>query len=148
MTPETPRNNAAKTRGKPFPKGNPGRPKGARHRATQAAEALLDGEAEALTRKAVELALGGDGAALRLCLERILPPRKGRAVALDLPPIRGAADLADAQAVIVAAMADGALSPVEALEAAAVLEAVGASLERRDLEARLAALEARGEAKA
>ena len=42
-------------------------------------------------------------------------------------------------------MADGALSPVEAREAAAVLEAVGASLERRDLEARLAALEARGE---
>ena len=46
--------------------GNPaGKPKGARHRATLAAEALLDGEAEALTRKAVELALAGDGIALR-----------------------------------------------------------------------------------
>jgi hypothetical protein len=33
--------------------GNPaGRPKGARHRTTLAMKALLDGEAEALTRKA------------------------------------------------------------------------------------------------
>ena len=31
--------------------GNPGKPKGTRHRATLAAEALLDGETEALTRK-------------------------------------------------------------------------------------------------
>ena len=49
------------------------RPKGARNRATLAAETLLDGEAEALTRKAVELALAGDTTALRLCLERVLP---------------------------------------------------------------------------
>jgi hypothetical protein len=34
-----------------------GRPKGARHKATMAAEALLDGEAKALTRKAIEKAL-------------------------------------------------------------------------------------------
>lgn len=38
--------------------GNPaGRPRGARNRATLAAEALLEGEAEALTRKAIELAV-------------------------------------------------------------------------------------------
>jgi hypothetical protein len=55
--------------------GNPkGRPAGARNKATQSAELLLDGEAEALTRRAVELALAGDGMALRLCLERIIPP--------------------------------------------------------------------------
>jgi hypothetical protein len=48
-----------------------------------AAEALLDGEAEALTRKAVELALAGDTVALRLCLERLLPPRRSRRVTFD-----------------------------------------------------------------
>jgi hypothetical protein len=46
-----------------------------RHRATRTPEELLDGEAEA-TRKAIELALGGDMTALRLCLDRILPARK------------------------------------------------------------------------
>jgi hypothetical protein len=47
-----------------------------RLRATRAVEAPLDGEAEALTRKAVALALDGDTVALRLCLERIAPPLK------------------------------------------------------------------------
>ena len=68
--------------------GNPkGRPAGARNKATQTAELLLDGEAEALTRRAVELALAGDGMALRLCLERIIPPRRGRPVQLGLAPL-------------------------------------------------------------
>jgi len=58
---------------------------GARHKATVAAEALLDGEAEALTRKAVEMALAGDGAALRLCLDRIIPPRRERPVRFNMP---------------------------------------------------------------
>src|SRR6267378_3533082 len=68
---------AGKQRGRPFLRGesgNPaGRPMGARHKATVAAEALLDGEAEALTRKAVEMALAGDGTARRLCLDRTEP---------------------------------------------------------------------------
>ena len=64
---------------KPGQSGNPkGKPKGARHKATLAALELLDGEAEALTRKAVDLALEGDTTALRLCLERIAPPARMR----------------------------------------------------------------------
>jgi hypothetical protein len=50
---------SSKTRGRPFQPGNPGRPKGARNRTTLAAEALLDNEGEALTRKAIELAMKG-----------------------------------------------------------------------------------------
>jgi hypothetical protein len=57
--------------------GNPsGRPPGSRNKSTLAAEALLDGEAETLTRKAIEEAKAGNMIALRLCLERIVPPRK------------------------------------------------------------------------
>jgi hypothetical protein len=70
-----------------------------------AAEALLDGEAEALTHKAVELALKGDTVALRLCLERLLPPRKSRRVTFELPTIQMAADLLPAFAAVVSAMA-------------------------------------------
>jgi hypothetical protein len=56
-----------------FRPGNPGRPPGCRNKATLAALALLEGEAEALARKAVELALAGDTAALKLVLDRLLP---------------------------------------------------------------------------
>jgi hypothetical protein len=67
-----------------------------RNRATLAAEVLLEGEAEALTRKAIELALAGDTTALRLCLERIVPQRRSRAVVFDLPRIDRVEDLAGA----------------------------------------------------
>jgi hypothetical protein len=65
---------AKRVRGRPFAKGhsgNPGgRPRGSINRSTRAAQLLLDGEATALSRKAVELALAGDPTALRLCLDR------------------------------------------------------------------------------
>jgi hypothetical protein len=111
--------------------------------ATMAAEALLDGEAEALTRKAVELALAGDTVALRLCLERLLPPRRSRRVTFDLPTIRRAGDLLPAFAALVEAMASGELTPDEAAVIAGVLEAKRKAIETGDLERRLAALEER-----
>jgi hypothetical protein len=47
----------------------------------------VDGQAEALTQKAIDLALAGDLGALRICLDRVLPPRKDRPVAFEIPPI-------------------------------------------------------------
>jgi hypothetical protein len=108
-----------------------------------AVEALLDGEAEALTRKAVELALAGDTVVLRLCLERLLPPRKSRRVTFDLPTIQTAADLLPAFAAVVSAMGAGELAPDEASMIAGVLEAKWKAIETGDLERRLAALEER-----
>ena len=80
------------TRGRPFEPGNSGKPPGALNRATRLAAELLDNEGEALTRKAVELALAGDIGALRLCLERIYPARRAR-VQIDLPKVETAWDL-------------------------------------------------------
>jgi hypothetical protein len=136
------RNNAEKTRGRPFAKGNPGRPKGARHRATLAAEALLDGEAEALTRKAIEMALASDTTALRLCLERIFPPRRDRAVAFSLPSLKSGADTAAAMAAIMEAAAAGEILLSEAAEFTKLLETYMRALETTDIEQRLRFLEA------
>lgn len=58
--------------------GGAGRPKGSRNKVTIACEELLEGEGEKLTRKAIDLALSGDTTALKLCIDRIIPPRKGR----------------------------------------------------------------------
>lgn len=138
-----------KQRGRPWPRGksgNPaGRPKGLRNRATRLAEALLAGEAEALARKAVELALGGDVTALRICLERLVPPCRDRAVKFTLPPLDAATDAPKVLAAVAAAMADGELTPSEARDVAAMVESWRKAIESADLEARVRALEDRGE---
>jgi Family of unknown function (DUF5681) len=95
----------------PGKSGNPaGKLKGTRNRTTMAVEALLDGEAETITRKAIELAKGGDLTALRLCLDRIASPRKDRPVLFELPPITSPANAAQASAALVAAVALGGLT--------------------------------------
>jgi Family of unknown function (DUF5681) len=103
--------------------GNPrGKPKGVRNRATLAAEALLDGEAEALTRKAVEMALAGDVMALKLCLERLLPPRKERPLSFALPPVATVEDTAKAINGVLSALAQGLVTLGEAGEAVELIE--------------------------
>ncbi len=136
-----PRNDREYTRGKPFEPGNPGKPKGARSRATIAAEALLSGEAEGLTRKVIELALGGDTVALRLCMERLVPPRKDSPITLELPPIATAGDVVTASAAVLGAVGAGEISPDEAGRVMALLTAHKNIVETGDLERRIAALE-------
>jgi Family of unknown function (DUF5681) len=78
--------------------GNPaGRPRGCLDHVNRAAQILLAGEGAALTRRAIEMALDGDPAAMRLCLERVLGPCRERAVEFVMPPIKSAADLATAR---------------------------------------------------
>ena len=124
-----------------FTAGNAGKPKGTRHKATQAVLALLDGEAEALTRQAVTMALDGDGAALRLCLERIAPPRRDAPVQFDLPRMETARDAAKAAGAVLEAVAEGDLTPTEGAHIMALVETYRRTLETSELEARVAALE-------
>ena len=77
---------------------------------------LLDLQAETITRKAIELAKDGDLTALRLCLDRIAPPRKDRRVLFELSPVSGAADAAKAAAALLEAVAVDDLTPAEASE--------------------------------
>lgn len=125
-----------------FTAGNPGRPRGARHRSTLAAQALLDGELEVLTRRAVDLALTGDVQALRLCLDRALPALKESPVVVDIPRIRSAGDALEAASVVVEAVAAGDLTPGQGQSVMAVLEGARRVIETVDLEQRIAALEA------
>ena len=106
-------------------------------------EVLLDGEAEELTRKAIDLGLAGDMAALRLCLDRIVPPRKDRHVAFALPAMNEPVDAVNGLASIVAAVASGELTPSEASELTKLVEGYARVLETVDHEERLKALEGR-----
>jgi len=106
-----------------------------------AAEALLEGEGEALTRKAIELALEGDTTALKLCLERIVPRRRSRTLSFDHPRIDKVSDLARAIGSIFRDVAGGKLRLDEGATLVGMLEARRRAVETVELEQRLRALE-------
>jgi hypothetical protein len=112
-----------------------------RKQATLAVAALMNGEAEELTRKAIELAKGGDLAALRLCMDRLLPPRKDRPVSLDLPMIESARDMPKAISALLGAVAAGELAPSDAAEVTKLLDAYGRAVEINELAERIDNLE-------
>jgi hypothetical protein len=131
---------------KPGQSGNPkGRPQGSKHKATIAAQTLLDGEAQALTKKAVELAKAGNVLALRLCLERLIPIRKDQPIKLKLPKLEDVADIPKVLEAILKSVAQGEITPSEGQSLAAMLEAYRKGVELADFEARLTALEGRTE---
>jgi hypothetical protein len=141
-----------RARGRPYDKGRSGNPAGrqtgSRNKATLAAAAFLAGESEALTRRAVELALAGDPTAMRLCLERILPPCRERAVKFALPPIESAADIAAAMKAVTSALAGGAITPGEAERIAAVVDIFVRAIDASDFDRRLQELEDSSKARA
>jgi len=105
--------------------------------------ALLDGEAEELTRTAIEAALSGDPTALRLCLERIAPPRKDAPVSFELPPMKSARDAAQAAQAVLKAVSEGEVTPLEGASIMALVETYRKTLETTELEARMQELESR-----
>lgn len=146
MSKSNDRNNGQKTDERnpdgTFAPGNPGRPRGARHKVTQAIEAMLEGQQEALTQAAIDRALGGDVTALRLCLDRIAPARKDAPVSFVLPTIETAEDAAKAARAILRAIAEGDVTPLEAATVMAVVEQFRRTLETTEIERRITALEA------
>lgn len=128
-----------------FVAGNPGRPKGARHAALLALDAIGEQSAASVLQKVAAMALEGDMRAADLLLRRLWPERKGRPVALALPALDTAADLPRALGAIADAVADGLLTPDEAQSVAAVLETQRRAIETAELAARIEALETRAE---
>jgi hypothetical protein len=106
-------------------------------------ESLLEGEAEQLTRKAIELALAGDITALRLCLERLIPPRKDRPIHLLLPAIENVQQISLAMARVSAAIGEGGITPTEGEVLSNILATHKAVLVTGDLERRMDELEQR-----
>jgi hypothetical protein len=93
------------------------------------------------TLKAVELAQEGNVVALRLCLERLIPPRKDRPINLKLPKVDGVEDIPEALGAVLKAVADGGITPQEGQSVAGMLGAYCKVAELVNHEARLEALE-------
>jgi hypothetical protein len=140
MTDE-PRNSEPKPRGRPFQKGNAGKPKGTRHRATQLAEKIAAADLKEIVEKVVALAKEGDSGAYTALLNRLWVPPRGRLVAFDLPPIQTAADAEHAIAAVLAAVAGGKLTVDEGDKLAGIIERKAEATHMRLMEERVAALE-------
>lgn len=128
-----------------WPKGTPGnatgRPPGSRNKSTLFFEELLNGRGEALIQKAVALALKGDTTALRICLDRICPPRKERTLDIHLPDLTGPEQVSAALASIVTALGEGRITPGEAESLVRILESRVRIIEVEDLARRICELE-------
>jgi Family of unknown function (DUF5681) len=122
--------------------GNPnGKPRGCRNATTILFDELLKDNARDLIEKAIAMAKGGDGPALRLCIDRLAPPRKDRPVWFELPKMSEARDAVNASAAIAEAVASGDLTPSEASELSKVVEGYARSLQTVEFEQRLSKLE-------
>lgn len=139
------RANTGKLQGTKWKKGQSGNPAGkkpgTRHRATRLAEILLDGQTEKLVNKCVEMAIEGDTAAMKICLDRLVPPRKSRPISIDFPDVATGEGVSLAQAEVVKAVGDGEITPEEGRILSDILEARRKVIETRDHEERLNKLE-------
>ncbi len=103
--------------------GNPaGRPLGSRNKKTLAIEEAFEEHAVEILQHLIDGAKNGDKTAQRLCMERMLAPKRQRAIAIDLPAIDGPEDARTAFATVVAELSAGNLTIGEASGLIALVE--------------------------
>ena len=79
--------------------------------------------------------------AMKLCLERLLPPVRSRPINFKLPELRTISDAQDALAKIIAGTTSGAILADEAATLASIIASFVRTTEVAELETRLVALE-------
>jgi hypothetical protein len=87
------------------------------------------------------MALAGDVHAMRLCIERLLPPMKARPFNFKLPPLHSVGDAQTALSMIIAGTANGTILSDEAVVLSNIISAFVKTLEIAELESRIVALE-------
>jgi hypothetical protein len=125
--------------------GNPGgKPKGARSHVHRAIDKLLAENGADIVDRIVKAARSGDVGAMRLVIDRLTPPRRARPLQLEgFPLIHTLADCDAAMSVILKATAEDLIDLDQAKTLTELIETKRKCLEAVQLEARIAALEAR-----
>jgi uncharacterized protein DUF5681 len=99
----------------PGQSGNPaGRPPGSLNKKTLVVQAALAERAEEIVNNVMDRAMEGQGAAMRLCMDRLVPTGRNRPVAIELPVIKTPEDAELALAVVTDELAAGKLTIAEA----------------------------------
>jgi hypothetical protein len=102
---------------------------------------MLQPHAEALMDTAVSMAKLGDTAALKLCLDRLMPPIREERVRVNVPLIDGPDSCTVAQASVLNAVAKGEMLPSEGQALSGLIDAQRRAYETSDHAKRLMALE-------
>jgi Family of unknown function (DUF5681) len=99
----------------PGQSGNPaGRPSGSLNKQTIAVQAVMEERAKELATDLIDRAKNGDLAAMRLCMEQLVPTGRNRRVPIELPVIKTPEDAELALTVVTDELAAGNLSISEA----------------------------------
>jgi len=105
--------------------GNPaGRPPGSRNKKTLALEETFDEHAEEILKELIARAKDGEKTAMRLCVDRMLAPKRERPVVIALPVIETTADARKAIGVVTAELAEGSLTITEATRLIGLIQRV------------------------
>jgi len=120
--------------------GNPaGRPKGSGLSA-QLRQAI-EGEAASIIDALIEQAKGGDTAAAKTLLDRVLPALKPESQAIHLPELVAAGTMAEKARAAIDAAGAGAVSPSAASDLVSAIAGLAKIIETTELQKRLEALE-------
>ncbi|NDB68535.1 MAG: hypothetical protein EB015_11150 [Methylocystaceae bacterium] len=139
--------NSGRLAGGKFAPGNKlsnGRKVGSRNKASIVAEQMIDAEGELIVRTAIEMAKSGDAAALKIVMDRLLPPRRDRHVSITLPEIKSSLDAAAAMAGVINEVSSANITLSEAEAVSKLIGDYSKILEISQLEERINALEKAG----
>jgi len=127
---------------KPGQSGNPtGRPKGIKDRRVALREKLLP-HADQLIDMLTTFAKSGDMTAMKIVMDRIIPPLREEPIHVSIPKIDSAEDCVKAQAAVVNAVAAGEILPSDGQAMSGLIEAQRRAFETHELAKRMEAIEA------
>jgi hypothetical protein len=122
--------------------GNPnGKTKGTKNRATLAAEQLLQGDLDNICRRLIEEDLIGNMQAIKLVLDRVLPPKKDRVIDVQLPKLQTTDDAVNAISIIIDPVASGEITPSEGEAMSRDVDAFIKTFQAHEIEKRVSMLE-------
>ena len=119
-----------------------GRPVGALNKRTQTLRLLIEGDAPDLVKKVIDKAREGDMQALKLCLERILPPVKDTPINVELPGIgKSVSSILAFSRELINVVIRGEITLSEGDILMGMIEKYGRAIDLKDLELRILNLE-------
>ena len=102
---------------------------------------MLEENAEAITAKAIEKARNGELAAIKLCLDRLMPVTSDASISIPIPKITSAADGAAALAAVVEGVGNDTISVNQGAKVTEMISTTINAIATMDMERRIAALE-------